>query len=357
MIDEDFLKRQPEQLLQSLNLLPQEVVFIRKDYTIFRMNTAKIKQHPKLRPGMKCYEAFGFHNVCDFCLAGQAEKIGSYIKNPVCVMTGKKKNKPRHINIIIDVLCGPDKQIYGFIEIIDNVEALYQSHDQLEYLNKEYESVIYALSHDLRSPLISIEGFLRKLKKSRQNPDASDIFDHCLGRIHANVEAMNNLVNVLLDTSRIITGKLDLQEVDMETFLEHLAEDIRIHAAERNVKIEMKGNFGIELCDKIRIRQVFSNLIDNAIKHSGGADNLTIEMGTDGVIYWVKDNGPGMAPEIKNKVFDPFIQSTKTDGNSFGMGMNIVHKIIQKHNGDIWVESEEGKGTTVYFSLKPEQPE
>jgi signal transduction histidine kinase len=351
MLDELFLRQQPELLADCLNLLPQEVVFIRRDYSIVWMNTSKKKQHPTLKTGMKCFQALGFGSPCDFCLAGQAEKIDAYIKNPVCIMTGRKKNKPRHINITIAALRSPQKQTEGFIEIIDNVEALYQSHNQLEYLNREYESVIYALSHDLRSPLISIEGFSRKLQKLGQTPD-QETFEHCLRRIHANVEIMNNLVNVLLDTSRIITGKLDLQEVDMENLVTHLVEDIRIRAAEQHAQLRLEGSFPIELCDKIRVQQVFSNLIDNALKHGSSADNLEIEIGADGTKYWVKDNGPGMPPEMKDKVFEPFTQSTNTGSNSFGMGMNIVYKIIRKHNGEIWIESEEGKGTTVYFALK-----
>jgi signal transduction histidine kinase len=245
-----------------------------------------------------------------------------------------------------------NSEVDGYIEVVDNVEALYQSHLQLEYLNREYESVIYALSHDLRSPLISIEGFLRKLQKNDQAAKDPALFEHCVTRIHANVETMNNLVNVLLDTSRIITGKLDLQEVDMEKFIKHIIEDSHIKAGENNAQITMQGKFGIEKCDKIRIQQVFLNLISNALKHCNDTENLKIEIGSDGIMYWVKDNGPGMAPEILEKLFEPFTQTTKTDPNSFGMGMNIVYKIIQKHEGDIWLESQEGKGTTVFFTLK-----
>ncbi|MBN1798499.1 MAG: HAMP domain-containing histidine kinase [Spirochaetales bacterium] len=335
-----------------MDILPQEVVFIDNEFTILWMNKSKKKQHSKLRVGMKCFEAFNFTQQCDFCLASQARKIDSCIKNPVCLMTGRKKTKPRHINIMIAPLKLINTEVDGYIEVVDNVEALYQSHLQLEYLNREYESVIYALSHDLRSPLISIEGFLRKLQKNDQDAKDPAVFEHCVTRIHANVESMNNLVNMLLDTSRIITGKLDLQEVDMEEFIKHIIEDLHIRAGENNALITMQGKFGIENCDKIRIQQVFLNLISNALKHCSDTENLTIEIGSDGVMYWVKDNGPGMAPEIQEKLFEPFTQTTKTDPNSFGMGMNIVYKIIQKHEGDIWLESQEGKGTTVFFTLK-----
>ncbi len=356
MLDDEFLSQQPVLLSACLDLLPQEIVFINREYSIIRMNASKKKQHPTLKTGMKCFKALGFSAPCDFCLAAQAEKMETYIKNPVCIMTGPKKNKPRHINITIAAVRDSEKRARGFIEIIDNVEALYQSHNQLEYLNREYESVIYALSHDLRSPLISIEGFSRKLQKLGRTADP-ETFEHCLRRIHANVETMNNLVNVLLDTSRIITGKLDLQEVDMQNLVTHLAEDMRLRAGEQNAEVRVEGGFPPQLCDKIRIQQVFSNLIDNALKHGRGTDNLEIEIGADANKYWVKDNGPGMSPEIKDKIFEPFTQSANSGDNSFGMGMNIIYKIIRKHNGEIWIETEEGGGTAVYFTIKADSAE
>jgi len=357
MLSEDFFTQQTSTLKNCMDILPQEVVFVDNDFTILWMNKSKKKQHSKLRVGMKCFEAFNFTAQCDFCLASQTLKIGSCIKNPVCLMTGRKKNKPRHMNIMITPVNLAKGQADGYIEVVDNVEALYQSYNQLEYLNREYESVIYALSHDLRSPLISIEGFLRKLQKNDQAAKDHALFEHSVSRIHANVEIMNNLVNVLLDTSRIITGKLDLQEVDMEEFIKHIVGDLHMRAGENNAQITMKGSFGIEKCDKIRVQQVFFNLIGNALKHCKSTNELKIEIGSDDTVYWVKDNGPGVAPEIQEKLFEPFTQTTKTDPNSFGMGMNIVYKIIQKHEGDIWLESQEGKGTTVFFTLRADVEE
>jgi signal transduction histidine kinase len=355
MLKEYFYGKHPDLLKNCMDIFPQEVVFLSKDNSILWMNKSKKKQHPKLKVGMKCFQAFDQTSPCDFCLAPQADKIASGIKNPVCIMTGRNKSKPRHMNITICPLKILETQAEGYIEIVDNVEALYQSYSQLELLNREYESVIYALSHDLRSPLISIEGFLRKLQKISLPADNQPTFEHCLKRIHSNVEVMNNLVNLLLDTSRIITGKFDLQEVDMEEFLKHIVEDFRMRIGEQNASIEIKGSFGTEKCDKIRVQQVYSNLIGNALKHGKNKLNLEIELGTEGSIYWVKDNGPGMAPEIKEKVFESFTQGANTDQSSFGMGMNIVYKIIQKHGGEIWIESEEDKGTTVYFTLKADQ--
>jgi signal transduction histidine kinase len=347
----DIFHSCPEVLENSLNLLPQEVVFIDPEYTILWLNKAKKDAHPNLSVGMKCYNAFDFKTPCSFCLAPEVTSIGHYLKNPVCIMTGKHRNIPRHINIIIAPLSYKEKEDSGFIEIVDNVEALYQGNIELERLNNEYENVIYALSHDLRSPLISIEGFLRKLEKAIRADDEAAI-NHCTTRIHANVSTMNSLVNVLLDTSRIVTGVLDLHEHDMEQIARAMAENFAGRAAEQGASIAIQGNFNVEVCDKVRIGQVYSNLIGNALKHCRETKNLTIELGAGDHIYWVRDNGPGIQKDLQDVVFEPFTQGLKTGRESFGMGMNIVYRIMQKHAGELWIESKANQGTTVFFSFK-----
>jgi signal transduction histidine kinase len=347
---EDFLSS-PHILENSLGLLPQEVVFIDSDYQILWLNRAKQKSHPELQTGMHCFEAFGFHSVCDFCLAQQAKFMEHHLKNPVCLMTGKHRNVPRHINIMISPVIGADRALKGFIEIVDNVEALYQTNSELERLNHEYENVIYALSHDLRSPLISIEGFVRKLEKALPQNDEKTA-EHCTQRIHANVATMNNLVNVLLDTSRIITGALDLHENDIELLAREMADHFSARAAEQGARINVTGHFYVEICDKVRISQVYSNLIGNALKHCRDKKDLVIELGAGRHVYWVKDNGPGIPSDFQDIVFEPFTQGHTAGKESFGMGMNIVYRIIQKHAGEIWIESKEKAGTTVFFTFK-----
>ncbi|MBN1524550.1 MAG: HAMP domain-containing histidine kinase [Spirochaetales bacterium] len=348
----DFFHMHPEVLEHSLDLLSQEVVYIDPSYTILWMNKAKQKAHPGLETGMHCYEAFGKTSPCEFCLAPQAQSLGSNIKNPVCLMTGKHQNIPRHINIMISPVAFREEKIQGYIEIVDNVEALYQSNEELERLNHEYESVIYALSHDLRSPLVSIEGFLSKLKKATEATPDPAVIEHCLNRIRANTKTMNNLVNVLLDTSRIITGSLERVEVNVEEAARHAAEQFAEKAAAQNAVIKVFGEFGIEECDRVRLDQIFANLINNALYHCTGTPNLVIELGGKKHVYWVKDNGPGIPADFQESVFEPFSQAKKTSGKNFGMGLNIVYRIIQKHGGEIWIESPDGAGTAIFFTFK-----
>ncbi len=221
---------------------------------------------------------------------------------------------------------------------------------ELERLNHEYENVIYALSHDLRSPLISIEGFLNKIEKHMGTP--VEPVAHSLDRIHANVKIMNQLVNVLLDTSRIITGILDLHETDMGKLAREAAEQFAAQAAAQGARIEVTGDFEIETCDRVRVQQVYANLIGNALKHCRQTEGLVIELGADKRVYRVRDNGPGIPRDFQDVVFEPFTQGSKKLKESFGMGMNIVFRIMQKHGGEIWLETKESKGTTIFFAFK-----
>jgi signal transduction histidine kinase len=346
----------PSLLASALDLIPQEAVVIDNAFTISWLNRAKQAAHPDLKPGLKCYWAFENTEPCPFCLADQAKEIGHYVKNPVCILTGPHRNIPRHVNITLAPLAASASPAGGegapyFLELVDNVEALYQSHSELERLNHEYENVIYALSHDLRSPLISIEGFLRKIEKALPDPEPEPVA-HSLDRIHANVRIMNQLVNVLLDTSRIITGLLDLHETDMEKLAREAAEQFAAQAAEQGARIAVSGEFGVENCDRVRIGQVYANLIGNSLKHCRRTAGLVIELGADKRVYWVRDNGPGIPKDFQDVVFEPFIHDHKQTRESFGMGMNIVYRIIQKHAGEIWLESKEGKGTTVFFAFQ-----
>jgi len=343
----------------ALDLIPQEAVVIDGEYTIRWLNRAKRLAHPDLAAGMKCFQAFENDAPCHFCLADQVREIGHYVRNPVCILTGPRRNVPRHVNVTLaplaDVLERPAGEPNGafFLELVDNVEALYQSHSELERLNHEYENVIYALSHDLRSPLISIEGFLNKIGKALGRPQPEPVA-HSLDRIHANVKIMNQLVNVLLDTSRIITGILDLHETDMEKVARESAERFSAQAAEQGARIDVTGDFGVETCDRVRVSQVYANLIGNALKHCRRTEGLRIELGAGNGVYWVRDNGPGIPRDFQDVVFEPFDHGSKQIKESFGMGMNIVFRIMQKHEGEIWLDSQEGRGTTVFFAFKSE---
>lgn len=351
--DSDIRKHflDPPLLLQStLDMLQPEIMFIDTDFHIIYMNRSKRDYFPHVGTGERCYEVFeDYGKRCPHCVAHHAMNKGMVQENPFYTSIGPK-GEVRHLNITASPIIDEEGEILGAIEVVYDITVLYQSNAQLEALNKEYESVIYALSHDLRSPLVSIEGFVRKLAKKHIDMD-DEKAAHCINRIRANVRMMNDFVTVLLDTSRISTGKLDIIPTNLKEVVKDVMGQFETRAAEQGAKLTTAGDFDTVECDRVRIIQVFSNLVGNALSHCNGVENLEIEIGARNGVFWVRDNGPGISPEFKEKLFEPFSQANKNEDQHFGMGMNIVSKILQKHGGDIWVESDPGKGTCLYFTL------
>jgi len=166
---------------------------------------------------------------------------------------------------------------------------------------------------------------------------------------------MNDFVNVLLDTSRISRRQPELISVDMQDLVDKVVDQFAQRAEEQGATLLTVGDFPTIQCDRIRAFQVFSNLVSNALLHCSETENLVIEMGYKNKVFWVRDNGPGIEQEFQDKVFEPFIQgASHSSGNHFGMGLNIVYKIIITHGGHIWVKSKPGEGTRFMFTLSPQ---
>ncbi len=226
---------------------------------------------------------------------------------------------------------------------------------ELEAQNEELERFTYTVSHDLRSPLVTIRGFLGYL---RQDAEAGDFqrFDKDLSRISNAVGKMQTLLNELLDLSRV--GRITNPPEDVP-FGEIVQESLDLLSGQLeagNVHLNITSEFPIVHVDKLRIAEVIQNLLSNAVKFMGDQPNPTIEIGFDGSdadgkpIFFVRDNGIGIHPDFHERIFglfnrlDPAIEGT-------GIGLALVKQIIEVHGGRIWLESTPGKGTTFLFTL------
>lgn len=348
----------PPLLRMALDMLEMEVMFIDTDYNILYVNKTKrenFRDYPDLTVGKKCYMVLEGHGErCPYCVAPEAMESGEIVKNSNCVSI-REHGEIRHASMTVRPVIDENGKVIGAIEITVDTEELVQSHLQLSVLNKEYESVIYALSHDLRAPLISIRGFLKKLEKYLEVTELDPI-THCLERIDVNVDIMNGLVTVLLDKSRIATGNLDLRTIDTAGVVDSTIHQFQHPAEEQGAVLTTTGDFPVIRCDSVRLGQIFSNLVGNALTHCKNTPDLSVEIGYADGIFWVRDNGPGIEESLTGKAFDAFTQGTSSNHHSFGMGMNIVHRIVQKHGGKTWIDTAPGKGTCVYFTLKEQVP-
>ncbi|MCG8609648.1 MAG: AAA family ATPase [Pseudomonadales bacterium] len=225
---------------------------------------------------------------------------------------------------------------------------------ELVAVNKELEAFSYSVSHDLRAPLRSIKGFAQALAE-----DYSSILDSfgldMLNRIGTNAERMNDLIHGLLELSRLTRSQLVRTEVNLSELAEMICQGLRQQFPGQAVELTIANGLTVR-GDRRMLTSVLENLLNNAWKYSSKKTSSSIEFGSlqesGQTIYFVKDNGAGFNMKYKQKLFDSFQRlHTPSEFEGTGIGLATVQRIIQRHEGQIWAESEEGKGATFYFTL------
>ncbi len=239
--------------------------------------------------------------------------------------------------------------------------------------NQEMEQIIYVTSHDLRSPLVNVQGFGKELGSSlkeltillndyafpsEQRTKLTFLLEkdipESLHFINSSVLKMDSLLAGLLKLSRL--GRVELKEerIDMNQFLAEVVRGFEFQFKERGVAIEISD---LPPCtgDKLQINQVFSNLLDNALKYLDpgrpGRIRISGRMAAGDPEYCVEDNGIGIAPEHQEKAFEIFHRLNPAMGKGEGLGLTIVRRILERHHGTVRIESEPGKGCRFYVSL------
>jgi signal transduction histidine kinase len=235
---------------------------------------------------------------------------------------------------------------------------------QLETANKrlsseiaEKEDFLRAVSHDLNAPLRNISGMATMLlMKSRDKLDPE--VTHRLERIQKNVEAETDLIAELLELSRIKTRRQKMEMVDCNQIVHDLSELLENDIRSRGIDLVIDNDLPAVHCEKARLRQVFQNLIDNAIKYMGDGPTREIHVGSavrhNETEFYVRDTGIGIDPEDISKVFFVFRRGKNTATCNVpgkGVGLASVKSIIETYNGTIWVTSELGKGSTFRFTI------
>jgi signal transduction histidine kinase len=237
-----------------------------------------------------------------------------------------------------------------------NVEVGKQK-DLLEAVNKELDSFVHTVSHDLRAPLHGIEGFANFLKEDYSSRLDKEGVDY-LVRIIAGTRRMNKLIDDLLTLSRISRIMNPYEYVDMNELIQSVLLRIEFDIRKQNVLMKVANGLPTVYCDKIKMGEVFLNLINNAIKFSSknASARPTVEVGWNdreaAYEFYVKDNGIGIDKKYHSEVFGIFRRlHTQEEYEGTGAGLSIVKKVIDDHKGNIWIESEPGKGATFYFTL------
>jgi len=230
---------------------------------------------------------------------------------------------------------------------------------ELELKNAELERFTYTASHDLKSPLITIKGFLGFLKEDAERGNLKRL-ETDIQRISDAADKMQRLLNDLLELSRIGRSVNKTEMIDMNHMISEVLELLQGRISGRSVPIQVSVEEDLAQVygDGPRLLEVWQNLIDNAAKFMGDQPNPRIEIGQvdsskdNSPIFFVRDNGMGIDPKFGDRIFGLFDKlDSRTEGT--GIGLALVKRIIEFHGGRIWVESELGKGATFYFTLPP----
>lgn len=236
-------------------------------------------------------------------------------------------------------------------------EDLKRKNEDLERMNQELESFSYSVSHDLRSPLRSINGYAAILKEDFEEHLEEDA-QRLLSKISRSALKMSNLIDSLLSLSRLGRKQAVSKSVNMNSLVQKVVKEFEKTENRENIVIVLK-ELPDTKGDPELIRQVYVNLISNAIKYSSKKDKPKIEIGAlkkdETLVYYIKDNGAGFNMEYKDKLFGVFQRLHGTqEFEGIGIGLAIVKRIVNRHGGKIWAKGEVEEGATFYFTLKNE---
>jgi len=240
-------------------------------------------------------------------------------------------------------------------------EQLIEKSKEIEKINKELKDFVYTVSHDLKEPLFSINGYITRLYETYH-----DTYDEkgrrFSNRIKANIEIMSNRIQEILEVARIGMIPYDFKENPSESIIKNVLATLEDKVESNKINTLINNNLPTILCDEKRMRDVFYNLVINAIKFMGDDKQRKITIGCeengDNYKFMVEDTGIGIRKEYQKNVFRIFSRLKEVETEGTGVGLVIVKKIIELHKGRIWIESPlvRGKGTRFCFTIpKPRQ--
>ena len=230
-----------------------------------------------------------------------------------------------------------------------------QRTSELLLLNRELEAFSYAVSHDLRAPVRSMIGFAQALREDCAGKINSDEMDY-LDRIYNAGINMSELIDALLNLSRHTQATLTRQQGSISDLVKDIVEEIQSRYPDKKLQFEIQDNLDAWF-DESMLRAALTNLLDNAVKFSRANITPTIEFGCidsqhKSNIFYVRDNGVGFDMKYADRLFGAFQRlHSKAEYEGTGIGLATVARIVHRHQGEIWADSEPGKGATFYFTL------
>lgn len=261
----------------------------------------------------------------------------------------RSSNVPLPVGITYAPLISAEGNLLNIIATVRDITRFREA----EEIKSTFISVI---SHELKTPVALIKGYVGTLRREDANWDREIVKDS-LAVIEEEADRLTNLIENLLDASRLQAGGLSINPADvaLNAVAERIAKRFQTQSAIHDIVVDFPENFPIINGDETRLEQVLSNLVSNAIKYSpdGGEIRIRGQILPAQVIICVSDQGPGVAPEDIPHIFDRFYRSSiaKRTTKGAGLGLYLARAVIEAHGGRIWVDTQPGKGARICFSI------
>jgi len=233
-------------------------------------------------------------------------------------------------------------------------ERVKERTEELEAMNQELEAFSFSVSHDLRAPLVNLIGFA-ELLLAKYEKTLDEQGEKYLQRIRESGFRMSHLIDDLIRLARISRQGLSREPVSLSTLVSEVVRELDNETGERGVEWRIGALPKVD-CDRGLMKQVFTNLVANALKYSRRQEVAVIEIGRtrikEEVVIFIQDNGVGFDMKEAGKLFAPFQRlHQEADFEGTGIGLATAQRIVEKHQGRIWAESEPDKGSTFFFTL------
>ena len=267
------------------------------------------------------------------------------------LLTTDGKEVPILKTVVPVTLAGRQHLLESFVDIAERKQA----EEELEKANEELKSFVHVVSHDLKNPIMSIQGFSHLLRRKCQEALGEKGRSY-VDQIETSAHRMEVLVSDLVNLSRVGRVVATFKDVSSLGIVRKVISHLQDRLEQNRIQLTVADNLPTVHCDEERIYQVFENLLVNSIKFMGDTEERKIQIGYEDTAdlhqFYVRDSGIGIDPKHHRKIFGIFDRLNEVEDNEgTGLGLSIVEKIVNNHGGKVWVKSEKGKGATFYFSL------
>lgn len=248
------------------------------------------------------------------------------------------------------------REMYPRNEEIKQLQyELKRKNDLIKEKNHELSSYFFSVSHELKTPINAMSGYLSLLQEYYAPQFSGDAANY-VQRIESNLSRMQQLVDDLVEFSRVQINEKEFREISFQDLLDTALSDLQYQIFKKNVQITTTSNFPQIFGDGKLLLRILTNIIGNAIKYSSPNRTPEVKIGYDGDEifhkFYVQDNGRGIAREDQKNLFQLFSRVDRNKGvEGSGLGLAISKRIIDGHGGEIWVESKKNRGSTFYFTL------